>query len=132
MTAQPYSHSNILKGIINSSAVSDVKWLPNSESLFLAAHMDGTLAVYDKEKEDAAVAAEEAVDGVNVTNGSDPKTTLRIKKSVQSKNQKSNPVACWKVSNQKINNLALSPDGRHLAVVCEDGALRVVDFLKES
>jgi catabolite repression protein CreC len=92
--------------------------------------MDGTLAVYDKEKEDAAVAAEEAVNGVS--NGEDPKPILRIKKSVQSRNQKANPVACWKVSNQKINNLSFSPDGRHLAVVCEDGAVRVVDFLKES
>jgi catabolite repression protein CreC len=95
--------------------------------------MDGTLAVYDKEKEDAAVAAEEAVTESNgATNGNDTVPVLRIKKSVQSRNQKLNPVACWKVSNQKINNLAFSPDGRHLAVVSEDGALRVVDFLKES
>ncbi|KAL2353488.1 WD40-repeat-containing domain protein [Cryomyces antarcticus] len=56
---------------------------------------------------------------------------LHVKKSQQSRNQKTNPVACWKVSNQKINSFAFSPDCRHLAVVSEDGSLRIIDFLKE-
>ena len=47
------------KGAINGSAVSDVRWLPNSENLFLAAHMDGSMIVYDKEKEDALFVAED-------------------------------------------------------------------------
>ena len=36
------------------SPVTDIKWLPESESLFMAAHQDGSMIVYDRDKEDAA------------------------------------------------------------------------------
>ncbi|KZM24151.1 hypothetical protein ST47_g4683 [Ascochyta rabiei] len=51
--SQKYSRIN-KNGIINPTAVSDIRWIPNSENLFMASHMDGSLVVYDKEKEDAA------------------------------------------------------------------------------
>jgi len=50
-----FATANRRQGIINATAVWDVKWMPGSENLFLAAHDDGTLVVYDKEKEDAAL-----------------------------------------------------------------------------
>ena len=56
---------------------------------------------------------------------------LIIRKSFQSKNQKNNPVAYWKVSNQKINAMQFSADGRFLAIVSEDGSLRILDFTQE-
>lgn len=99
--------------------------------------MDGSLVVYDKEKEDSAFLPEE--NGVS-TNGSSETTSngsvdhtakLHIDKSVTSKHQKFNPVAFWKLSNQRINAFAFSPDSRHLAVVSEDGTLRIIDYLKE-
>lgn len=107
-------------------------WLPNSENLFIAAHMDGHLVVYDKEKEDSLFVPEDtgplSEDGsANVLSA----TTMHIKKSVQSRNQKTNPVACWRLSSQKINSMALSPDGAYLAVVSEDGMLRIIDILRE-
>lgn len=94
--------------------------------------MDGTLIVYDKERDDAAFVPEDnsmrttEVDGLE--NGYAP---LQIKKSVNSKNQKANPVASWKISNHRINGFAFSPDCRHLAVVSEDGSLRIINYLKE-
>lgn len=98
--------------------------------------MDGSLVVYDKEKEDTAFLPEE--NGVE-TNGSsesssgdlEPSPKLHVDKSVHSKNQKFNPVSFWKLSNQRINSFAFSPDNRHLAVVSEDGTLRIIDYLKE-
>jgi WD40 repeat protein len=54
-----------------------------------------------------------------------------IRKSVTSQNQKLNPVAAYKLSNSKINAFAFSPSGTHVAVVSEDGTLRVLDFLGE-
>lgn len=101
--------------------------------------MDGSIIAYDKEKEDITFVPEE--DGVE-TNGSapseenldplsKPKVKLQINKSVHSKNQKFNPVSFWKLSNQPINNFAFSPDNRHLAVVSENGTLRIIDYLKE-
>ncbi|KAF2269687.1 catabolite repression protein creC [Lojkania enalia] len=120
-------------GAINGSAVSEIRWLPNSENLFLASHMDGSLIVYDKEKEDAAFVAEDqapAADPASDEKG-DRKASLTVKKSVNSKNQKTNPVAYWQVSHSKVNAFAFSPDCRHIAVVSEDGSFRVIDFLKE-
>ncbi|KAK0667967.1 WD40-repeat-containing domain protein [Cercophora samala] len=155
--SQRYTRLN-KNGIINSTPVSSIAWIPNSENLFLAAHMDGTLIVYDKEKEDAIFSPEE--EGGN--NLSSPSTTVRssgdaflsrpstssnntttaattttthrihIHKSVHSKNQKVNPVSVWKLSNQRINAFAFSPDNRHLAVVSEDGSLRIIDYLSET
>ena len=90
--------------------------------------MDGTLIVYDKERDDAAFVPE---DHDNRNNSSYGHQNIQIHKSVNSKNQKANPVASWKISNQRINSFAFSPDRRHLAVVSEDGSLRIIDYLKE-
>lgn len=120
--------------------MSEIRWIPGSENLFMAAHMDGSLVVYDKEKEDAIFSPEEEEghkeNGENgeangVKNGTNHPTQVQINKSVDSKNQKFNPVAFWKLSNQRINAFAFSPDNRHLAVVSEDGSLRIIDYLKE-
>ncbi|KAL7910642.1 WD40-repeat-containing domain protein [Trichoderma velutinum] len=135
--SQRYTRLN-KNGIINNTPVSEIRWIPGSENLFLAAHMDGLLVVYDKEKEDGYLIPEE--EGLNasgsgsegdLSNGSANGNGIRINKSVHSKNQKTNPVAAWKLSNQRINAFAFSPDHRHLAVVSEDGTLRVIDYLKE-
>ncbi|KAH6894266.1 WD40-repeat-containing domain protein [Thelonectria olida] len=141
--SQRYTRLN-KNGVINSTPVSAIRWIPGSENLFLSAHMDGSLVVYDKEKEDAHFnPSEEALNGqVNGANGSEsddiaagtsqqPNGGIRINKSVHSKNQKSNPVAAWKLSNHRTNAFSFSPDNRHLAVVSEDGTLRIIDYLKE-
>ncbi|KAI5464711.1 WD40-repeat-containing domain protein [Mariannaea sp. PMI_226] len=136
--SQRYTRLN-KNGVINSTPVSSIKWIPGSENLFLAAHMDGSLVVYDKEKEDAHFnPSEEALDGhINgsesddIANGTLQQNGIRINKSVHSKNQKTNPVAAWKLSNHRTNAFSFSPDNRHLAVVSEDGTLRIIDYLKE-
>ncbi|QDS72183.1 hypothetical protein FKW77_004830 [Venturia effusa] len=126
--SQKYSRIN-KNGAVNGSPVADIKWIPHSDNLFMAAHMDGTMVVYDKEKDDGPqVVPDENATVMDEKNGI-PK--LHIRKSVQSKNQKTNPVACWKVCNQKINAFAFSPDGRHLAVASEDGCLRIIDYHEE-
>ena len=94
--------------------------------------------VYDKEKDDMAFSPEDEKNGVSTKGNSETIngnanhiTQIHINKSVHSKNQKFNPVAFWKLSNQRINGFAFSPDNRHLAVVSEDGTLRIIDYLKE-
>lgn len=128
--SQKYARLN-KNGIINETPVSHIKWIPGSENLFLAAHMDGTLVVYDKEKEDAPFASEDAAANDSAISDDEEDFVLNVAKSVNSTNQKSNPVACWKLSNECINDFAFSPDSRHLAVVTEDGYLRIVDYLQE-
>lgn len=112
--------------------MSAIKWVPGSENLFIAAHLDGSLIMYDKEKEDEAVKSEdEAQQPRKVTKDARRMPRLVVRKSMQSKNQKTNPFAYWKVSSQKINGFEFSPNGRLLAVVSEDGSLRVLDYEKE-
>src|ERR1700710_1117761 len=90
------------QGIINATPVSEIRWIPGSENLFLAAHMDGSLVVYDKEKDDAAFLPEEVEIPTNGTSESsngelpEPAVKLHVDKSVHSKNQKFNPVSFWK------------------------------------
>ena len=131
---QKYARIN-KNGTVNNSPVSHIKWLPGSENLFIAAHFNGCLIVYDKEKEDAPFVPEEPDPVFSATNGKDDEprrpSPFRVWKSVNSQNQRVNPVAYWKLSNRKINQFALSPDNRHLAVVLEDGSLRIIDYLEE-
>lgn len=119
--SQKYARLN-KNGVINSSPIISIAWLPNKENLFVAAHADGDLVVYDKEKEDAEFVPEDA-------NPSESK--FRVVKSVQSRNQKTNPVAVWQLSYMKINCIAFSPDGQLLAVCSEDGALTIMDYINE-
>ncbi|KAJ5225870.1 hypothetical protein N7468_007095, partial [Penicillium chermesinum] len=122
--SQKYARIN-KNGVINNSPVTHIKWLPGSENLFMASHANGVLVVYDKEKEDALFTPE-------VSDHPERRQhPLEVLKSVNSKNQKTNPLSLWKLANQKISHFAFSPDSRHLAVVLEDGSLRVMDYLKE-
>lgn len=133
--SQRYTRLN-KNGAINSTPVAEITWVPGSENLFMAAHMDGSLVVYDKEKEDAAFNPEDDTAAAANANGSEAgdaavKIQMIIQKSVHSKNQKNNPVAFWKLSNQRINAFAFSPDRTHLATVSEDGVLRIINYLEE-
>ncbi|RAK97714.1 WD40 repeat domain-containing protein [Aspergillus ibericus CBS 121593] len=127
--SQKYARIN-KNGVVNNSPVTHIRWIPGSETLFMAAHADGQLVVYDKEKEDALFTPELSSPSVEMVK-SPGRQPLQILKSVNSRNQKTNPVALWKLANQKISQFAFSPDRRHLAVVLEDGSLRVMDYLKE-
>lgn len=41
-------------GCITSSAVTQLRWLPGSENLIMAAHADGSVLIYDREREDSS------------------------------------------------------------------------------
>ncbi|KAL9000613.1 MAG: hypothetical protein Q9188_005647 [Gyalolechia gomerana] len=129
--SQKYARIN-KNAVINSSPIYQIRWLPGSDNLFLAAHMDGTLIVYDKERDDAAFVPEENSPLISLSKFSNSNyRPLHVNKSLNSRNQKSNPVASWKISNHRINDFAFSPDSRHLAVVTEDGYLQIIDYLNE-
>lgn len=128
--SQKYARLN-KNGVINPSPISTILWIPNKENFFLAAHTDGTLVAYDKEKEDAEFVPDEASPVENGHSNGTSEHRFNIKKSIQSRNQKTNPVAVWKVSNMKVNSIAFSPDGQLLAVVCDDGTLTIFDYINE-
>nr|POE75493.1 putative catabolite repression protein crec [Quercus suber] len=129
--SQKYARIN-KGGLINATPVSSIKWLPHKENLFIAAHMDGSLIVYDKDREEGPNAMEETVPPPENGNGNGAaQGKLQVKKSVQSREQKTNPVAVWKLSNMKINDMAFSPDGQKLAVAGDDGCLSIIDYINE-
>ena len=118
--------------MVHSSPISSVLWLPYSENLFIAAHFDGCLTVHDKEKDDGIFVPDETASAATKTSGDGKRLPrLLIKKSVQSKNQRTNPLAFWRATNERINDLAFSPDGKLLALACEDGTLRIIDYVNE-
>ena len=120
------------KGVIHALPISAIQWLPGSENLFLAAHVDGTLIIYDKEREDGPFWPEEVSESQTpATDKEKRRPQIEVKRSLRAASQKNNPVAVFKVTRQRVNAIDFSPDGRFLVVVSEDGALRIVDLMKE-
>jgi len=123
--SQRYSRIN-KHGLINDAPVTSVLWMPQSANLIIAAHADGSVIVYDKERDDVPFNFDEDEPPL-----SNLLYCLTVVKSVHSRAQKSNPVSYWNLGGQRINSMAFSPDGRYLAVVSQDGALRIIHMARE-
>lgn len=95
-----------------------VKWLPDTERLFLASHASGHLYLYDAEQPCGATTPQYSL----VTQGEG----FRVF-SCKSKTPR-NPLLKWAVGSGPLNEFAFSPDGRSLACVSQDGVLRVFHF----
>ncbi|KAG0013236.1 hypothetical protein BGZ82_002242 [Podila clonocystis] len=103
---------------IKDSAVTMIKWMPGSESQFMAAFQDGTIVVMDKERDDSSFSPS-TPPNENAFHVTRPK------------NSKHNPISHWNVCSKPITAFAFSPDLQHVAVVAADGIMRVVDFVHE-
>ncbi|EDW98597.2 WD repeat-containing protein 20 [Drosophila yakuba] len=106
--------------LIDKTKVTCLKWLPNSPHLFLAAHASGHLYLYNEELPCAATAPSyqpfKLGDGYTILT-SKSKTTR-------------NPLFKWVFSTDNccVNEFCFSPCGSHLAVVSQDGFLRVFHY----
>ncbi|XP_068766328.1 dystrophia myotonica WD repeat-containing protein [Struthio camelus] len=104
--------------LIDKTKVTFLKWIPETESLFLASHASGHLYLYNVEH----------------PCGSAPPQYSLLKQgegfSVFACKSKSarNPLVKWAVGEGALNEFAFSPDGRYLACVSQDGCLRVFHF----
>lgn len=88
--------------------------------------------MYDKEKEDAPfVPDDNNIAPSRMSNDGKKIPRLFVTKSIHSFSEKTNPVAAWKATSQRINGMEFSPDGTMLAIVSEDGTLRIYDYMKE-
>ncbi|XP_048177030.1 dystrophia myotonica WD repeat-containing protein isoform X1 [Corvus hawaiiensis] len=104
--------------LIDKSKVTLVKWLPDTERLFLASHASGHLYLYDSEQPCGATSPQYTL----LTQGEG----FRVF-SCKSKTPR-NPLLKWAVGSGPLNEFAFSPDGRSLACVSQDGVLRVFHF----
>ncbi|KAH8381819.1 hypothetical protein KR009_000452 [Drosophila setifemur] len=106
--------------LIDKTKVTCLKWLPNSPHLFLAAHASGHLYLYNEELPCAATAP-----SYQPFKLGDGYTILTCKaKSTR------NPLYKWVFSTDNccVNEFCFSPCGSHLAVVSQDGFLRVFHY----
>ncbi|KAF8913527.1 WD40-repeat-containing domain protein [Mucidula mucida] len=130
------------QGCISNSPCTAVRWVPSSSTLFLVSHADGTIIVYDKERDDGAFKAQDPsasddsskewdpVDNIFVTMPpwhpvSGPGLKTEKEKAVK------NPVSHWRVSRKSIVDFVFSPDVKYVGAISEDGCLRVIDALAE-
>ncbi|KAG0041111.1 hypothetical protein BGZ83_002332 [Gryganskiella cystojenkinii] len=104
--------------IIKDSPVTMIKWIPGSETQFMAAFQDGSILIMDKERDDNTFSAP--------TPSND--TSFNV---TRPKHGKHNPISHWQVSKKPITAFAFSPDLQHVAVVSNDGYLRIIDFQQE-
>ncbi|KZT55092.1 WD40 repeat-like protein [Calocera cornea HHB12733] len=121
-------------GCMTTSPITCVRWVPGHRSMFLAAHADGTINVYDKEREDGnfgiastdtadADAGWNALEDMIVVRPPPPGPPAKGEKEKQAKN----PVSHWRICRRAITDFSFSPDMRYLATTSEDGCLRIID-----
>ncbi|XP_055381079.1 WD repeat-containing protein 20 [Condylostylus longicornis] len=106
--------------LIDKTKVTCLKWLPNSPNLFLASHASGHLYLYNEE-----LPCSPTTPNYQPFKLGDGYTILTCK----SKSTR-NPLYKWVFSteNCSINEFCFSPCGSNLAIVSQDGFLRVFHY----
>lgn len=121
-------------GDISRSAVTDIKWVPGSPNYFVTLHANGSLIIFDKDREDGGFAS-----GGGLSNHDQRSTdTFRIVKSLYSSTtgnsgtttsgNKHNPVAMYKLSHRSLTSVVFSPDRQTLVVTSSDGYMRFLNL----
>ncbi|KAJ6502129.1 catabolite repression protein creC [Mycena sanguinolenta] len=127
------------QGSITNSPCTAVRWVPSSASLFLVAHADGTIIVYDKEREDGNFTPHDPAGG-SASKPWDPIDSIFVTMppwhpvssgAAAAAKVAKNPVSHWRVSRRAVVDFVFSPDVKYVAAISEDGCLRVVDTLAE-
>ncbi|KAJ7172138.1 catabolite repression protein creC [Mycena filopes] len=131
------------QGSITNSPCTAVRWVPSSSSLFLVAHADGTIIVYDKERDDGNFTPQDPAGDSPSSKPWDPIDSIFVTMppwhpvssgglSIPSKDKVAkNPVSHWRVSKRAVVDFVFSPDVKYVAAISEDGCLRVIDALAE-
>ncbi|KAH7730678.1 WD repeat-containing protein 20 [Aphelenchoides avenae] len=103
---------------VDKSAVTCLKWIRDQPSMFIASHSSGALYVYNEELEcpPNPPVFQQLKQG--------PAFTIFTCKSKSPRN----PVQKWTVGKGGINQFEFSPDSKFLAIVGQDGFLRVFDY----
>uniref|UniRef100_UPI00398F342F WD repeat-containing protein 20-like isoform X2 n=1 Tax=Pristiophorus japonicus TaxID=55135 RepID=UPI00398F342F len=103
---------------IDKTKVTCLKWVPESESLFLVAHTSGNLYLYNVEHPCGTAAPHYQP----LKQGSGFSVYACKSKSCR------NPLLKWSVGEGAMHAFAFAPDGKHVACASQDGGLRVFHF----
>ncbi|XP_029426994.1 dystrophia myotonica WD repeat-containing protein isoform X1 [Rhinatrema bivittatum] len=104
--------------LIDKTKVTYLRWIPESESLFLASHASGHLYLYNVDHPCGSTAPQYTL----LKQGEGFAVYACKSKGIR------NPLVKWAVGEGALNEFSFSPDGRHLACVGQDGCLRVFHF----
>ncbi|GJP31668.1 hypothetical protein CLOM_g14725 [Closterium sp. NIES-68] len=104
----------------SGSRCTAVAWVPGSDGVFVTAHADGNLYVFDKHRDGTTEPA------------FPPIKDLHAFSTAHARSNKSNPTARWHISPSAITAIAFSPSGSHMATVSRDGYLRVFEWEREA
>ncbi|KAF8744004.1 WD40 repeat-like protein, partial [Rhizoctonia solani] len=146
---------------MNLSPCTQVRWVPSSRTLLLASYADGTIVVYDTERQDApfvphdpskpmppppAPPSTHDTDEQKSSNGSgsaaaqsermwNPLNEILVTSNGGPDGKAfKNPVSHWRLTEKKsvVVDFVFSPDVRYVAAISEDGCLRIIDALSET
>jgi WD40 repeat protein len=101
--------------LIDKTRVTCIRWVPNSTNLFLVSHSSGHVYSYNVDHPSGTAAPHYQVHKTG------PGFTISNCKSKTPRN----PIVRWTLGEGAINEFAFSPCGQHLAVVSQDGFLRI-------
>ncbi|ORZ23520.1 WD40-repeat-containing domain protein [Absidia repens] len=111
-------------GALHNAKVTDIKWVPGSEDLFMVAFNDGIVLIMDRDRDDQAFISPQA----KLLS----EYEFIVTQPHSSKQHRYNPVSYWQVSQKAVTSLEFSKDGSLVALIGSDGLLRIFDFNEES
>lgn len=100
--------------------------MPGTEDLFMAAHNDGSLIIYNKEKEKCYFVQDESL-----MERSDSCPFKVLKSLYDTENQRHNPISYWQLYKHSPTSLSFSPASCHVAVSFSNGTLKLIDYKNE-
>ncbi|CAF1182087.1 unnamed protein product [Adineta ricciae] len=111
---------------LDKTKVTCIKWLTNPKTYFIASYSSGYLYVFD---EQLNYQRDTNIQPTYATIKDDEKN-FSISYIKNKSKQARNPVARWSIGSGSINEFAFSPDNTLLAIVSQDGFLRIFNYEK--
>ncbi|CAF3762591.1 unnamed protein product [Rotaria sp. Silwood1] len=111
---------------LDKTKVTCIKWLPSPRTYFLASYSSGYLYVYDEQlnyQRDTNIQP-------TYSTIKDDEKNFSISNTKNKSKQALNPISRWSIGSGSINEFAFSPDNVLLAVVSQDGFLRIFNYEK--
>ncbi|CAF4733423.1 unnamed protein product, partial [Rotaria socialis] len=112
---------------LDKTKVTCIKWLPSPKTYFAASYSSGYLYIFDEQlnhQRDTTVQP-------SYTTIKDDEKNFSISYLKNKSKQARNPVSRWSIGSGSINEFAFSPDHVLLAVVSQDGFLRIFNYEKK-
>uniref|UniRef100_A0A6B2L2M7 Anaphase-promoting complex subunit 4-like WD40 domain-containing protein n=1 Tax=Arcella intermedia TaxID=1963864 RepID=A0A6B2L2M7_9EUKA len=103
---------------LTDKPIQKLDWIPGKVDLFIASLADGTLLFFDR-----TIKSEEPISTKNL-----PKPLESSQFFSLPGKPKHNPIKQWHIHDSKIRDYSFSPSGSVIALACQDGSLRFLEW----